>query len=492
MARPDASVSLSALARLGFAELSEAAASLAELESLLDVPRTMLLEASVAADPDAAVRGMLRVARRDPSPLRALVTDEETRQRVWRVFGASVGLAEFFLRHPEELDVLAAPVDALPAADVWRGRLLAAVGAEDGFAESAEDETIVALRVAYRRNLAEIAAFDLGHPRPEDVVAEVAASLADLAGAALETSLAIARTRQAPSAGRDAVATTQLAVIGMGKAGARELNYVSDVDVIFVGARPTRRRCPSRRRSTSRRVWPGTPCASSAPSRSNRHSGRSTRHCAPRASRERSCAPRLPRRVLRPMGEELGVPGAAEGSSPRRRSCTGRRLHRCRAAARVVERRQGGVRRERPADARAGHGAHRPGGRPVSAQARGGRAARHRVHGAAPAARARSHRCLPRTRGTLESLDALVAGGYIGRADAGAFAHDYRVLRLMEHRLQLRDLSRTHLMPKTPAGLRILARSTKLADTGRASGPGGRVSGARCATSTPASSTARC
>ncbi|MBT9354933.1 hypothetical protein KBY54_25580, partial [Salmonella enterica subsp. enterica serovar Typhimurium] len=69
----------------------------------------------------------------------------------------------------------------------------------------------------------------------EEVVAAVAASLADLAGAALEASLAIARTRQAPSAGRDAVAATQLAVIGMGKAGARELNYVSDVDVIFVG-----------------------------------------------------------------------------------------------------------------------------------------------------------------------------------------------------------------------------------------------------------------
>src|SRR4029453_5168290 len=30
------------------------------------------------------------------------------------------------------------------------------------------------------------------------------------------------------------VAATKLAIIGMGKAGARELNYVSDVDVIFV------------------------------------------------------------------------------------------------------------------------------------------------------------------------------------------------------------------------------------------------------------------
>ena len=34
---------------------------------------------------------------------------------------------------------------------------------------------------------------------------------------------------------RAQVAATRLAIIGMGKTGARELNYVSDVDVIFVG-----------------------------------------------------------------------------------------------------------------------------------------------------------------------------------------------------------------------------------------------------------------
>ncbi|MPS76342.1 MAG: hypothetical protein E2584_06145, partial [Microbacterium sp.] len=95
MARPDASVSLSALARIGFSELSEAAASLAELESLLDRPRAGLLDGMGAADPDAAVRGLLRVARRDPEAVRPLVDDAETRRTVWRVFGASTGLAEF-------------------------------------------------------------------------------------------------------------------------------------------------------------------------------------------------------------------------------------------------------------------------------------------------------------------------------------------------------------------------------------------------------------
>ena len=46
------------------------------------------------------------------------------------------------------------------------------------------------------------------------------------------------------------------------------------------------------------------------------------------------------------------------------------------------------------------------------------------------------------------------------------FARDYRVLRLLEHRVQLRNLRRTHLMPARPDELRVLARSSRLADTG--------------------------
>jgi glutamate-ammonia-ligase adenylyltransferase len=71
-----------------------------------------------------------------------------------------------------------------------------------------------------------------------------------------------------------------------------------------------------------------------------------------------------------------------------------------------------------------------------------------------------------RQRGTLEALDALVGEGYIGRADAAAFARDYRMLRVIEHRLQLRGLRRTHLMPTREDDLRVLARASGLAETG--------------------------
>ena len=98
-----------------------------------------------------------------------------------------------------------------------------------------------------------------------------------------------------------------------------------------------------------------------------------------------------------------------------------------------------------------------------------------------------------RQRGTLEALDALVEQGYIGRAEAAAFSHDYRVLRLLEHRVQLRHLRRTHLMPSRPEELRVLARASSASPIrARRSGRRGRASSARSATSMCACSTARC
>jgi glutamate-ammonia-ligase adenylyltransferase len=70
-----------------------------------------------------------------------------------------------------------------------------------------------------------------------------------------------------------------------------------------------------------------------------------------------------------------------------------------------------------------------------------------------------------RQRGTLDALDALVAEGYIGRAEAAAFARDYRFLRVLEHRLQLRGLRRTHLMPEKEDDRRVLARASGVADS---------------------------
>jgi len=109
-----------------------------------------------------------------------------------------------------------------------------AAGAGDG---APARDPVTELRLAYRRRLMHLAARDLtGASAFDDVTAE----LADLAAAALEGALAIARGQLRREHGSQPIGQPsggmpcRLAVIGMGKCGGRELNYVSDVDVIFV------------------------------------------------------------------------------------------------------------------------------------------------------------------------------------------------------------------------------------------------------------------
>jgi glutamate-ammonia-ligase adenylyltransferase len=71
---------------------------------------------------------------------------------------------------------------------------------------------------------------------------------------------------------------------------------------------------------------------------------------------------------------------------------------------------------------------------------------------------------LVRQRDTLGALAALAAQGYVSRAEANTFAAHYRFLRTLEHRIQLSQLRRTHLLPTSEIAQRALARafSTKL------------------------------
>ncbi|MFJ2552789.1 bifunctional [glutamine synthetase] adenylyltransferase/[glutamine synthetase]-adenylyl-L-tyrosine phosphorylase [Microbacterium sp. NPDC087591] len=468
MARPDDSVSLSALARLGFAELSEAAAELAELSTILGVSRAEILDGAAGApDADAAVRGMLRVARRDPGPLTQLLSEEQERRRVWRVLGASEGLADFFLRHPDRLSVLSGPIDALPTSEELRDSMLSSVGTVDGFAASGEDSAVVALRIAYRASLARIAAFDLTHPTPTTVVGAVAAALADAAGAALEASLAVARTRLEGSVPRELIAATRLAIIGMGKSGARELNYVSDVDVIFVGGTDdeevvsearaidiaTRLARETMRGLSGIEVEPPL-WEVDAALRPEGKQGALVRSLASHLAYYDRWAKSWEFQALlkaRPLAgdAELGDDYIA-AVQPKIWSSAARKDF-VDSVQRMRERVMEHIDPEDvPYQIKLGAGGIRDIEFTVQLL--------QLVHGLTDPTL--------RTRGTLESLDALVAGGYIGRVEAAAFAQDYCILRLMEHRLQLRELSRTHLMPRTPAGLRALARSTGLADTG--------------------------
>jgi len=74
-----------------------------------------------------------------------------------------------------------------------------------------------------------------------------------------------------------------------------------------------------------------------------------------------------------------------------------------------------------------------------------------------------------RVASTVTALTALSAGGYVGRDDAANLAASYRFLRLLEHRLQLQKLRRTHLLPaaEDTAAWRWLARAAGMRPDGR-------------------------
>ncbi|MFP1602324.1 bifunctional [glutamine synthetase] adenylyltransferase/[glutamine synthetase]-adenylyl-L-tyrosine phosphorylase [Microbacterium sp. 2216-1] len=467
MTRPDASVSLSALARLGFVELAAASAELTELSELTGLERTELADGMSAADPDAAVHGLVGIARRDPDRVRAVLSDSEARTAAWRLFGVSRALAEFFARHPEHLDGKALRRSALPTADEMRERMLAAVDAGDGFAAAVDPTT--ALRVEYRRCVAEIAAVDAASEDPLSVIADVSAALADAAGAALEAALAVARTLvldAGRSGDRGEIAATRLAVIGMGKTGALELNYCSDVDVIFVAGTTddsvisegraidiaTRLAQEAMRVLSAYGIEPPL-WEVDAALRPEGKQGALVRSLAShlayydRWAKSWEFQALLKARAI--AGDtELGAEYIA-AVQPKVWSSAERED--------FVESVQG--MRERvtdniPHDQLPYQLKLGPGGlRDIEFTVQ----LLQLVHGLTDETL--------RTRGTLESLDALVEGGYIGRTEAASFGHEYRVLRLLEHRLQLRDLTRTHLLPDDDEGMRRLARATGLADS---------------------------
>jgi len=465
--------SLTDLARMGFGDLAAADGLLDELTGLVRLPRsTVLAHADLAADPDEALGALVRIARRDAVAAgRAL---SAVGPSLWRLLGASTGFADFYLRHPDELADLIHGGHALPSAEELRAQLLDAVQADaEGFAAVGDESAWVALRVRYRRMLARIAAYDLGAADAVEVLAPVAATLADAAGAALEASLCVARTRVV-GAGlfpRAQVAGAQLAIIGMGKTGARELNYVSDVDVIFVGgghAELVEQLGESRVIDIATRLAVQTMRGISeieiepplwevdANLRPEGKQGALVRSLESHLSYYDRWAKSWEFQALlkaRPIAGDRALGDAYVAAVQPKVWTSAARENFVDSVQRM---------RERVTD-------HIPAGEIASQLKLGPGGIRdieftvqllQLVHGLADEA--------IRQRGTLDALDALVGEGYIGRSDAATFARDYRVLRVLEHRVQLRGLRRTHLMPASPEGQRMLARASGLAESGPA------------------------
>lgn len=476
MASGERSSGLTGLARAGFGDLGAADAALTELADLVGADRAALTTgAERASDPDAALAALVRIARRDQAPVGEVM--RAAPETAWLVLGASDGFADFYARHPDELLFLIGAGTELPDAHRLRAELLTAVEVDaDGFAAGGGEESWVALRVRYRRMLALIAAFDLHAASAVDVLPAVAAALADAAGAALEASLAVARTRVAGAGAgpglfpRDQVAATRLAVIGMGKTGARELNYVSDVDVIFVGGADaalqeevgesraidiaTRLAVQTMRGISGVEIEPPL-WEVDANLRPEGKQGALVRSLDSHLSYYDRWAKSWEFQALlkaRPLAGDPELGEAYVAAVQPKVWTSAARENFVDSVQRMRERVTDNIPPDQvPYQLKLGPGGIRDIEFTVQLL--------QLVHGVSDD---QIHQ-----RGTLDALDALVSQGYIGREDAATFARDYRVLRVLEHRLQLRGLLRTHLMPSTPEGLRVLARSTGFVDRGQ-------------------------
>ena len=219
--------------RLGFLDPDRAGTLLGKLGEVA-APIVPLLGRS--ADPDQALAALVALAEevedRDRL-LKEVADDEGTSMRLLSVLGASAALGDHLRRHPDHWHDLCDPTlgSTRPAAYALRESLLRSGCADPDepqpVATLSTDDAQDALRVEYRRLMLRLAARDLTHHLGVD---DAAAELADMAAGTLEAALAVARAKVGESA-----SSCRLAVIAMGKCGGHELNYVSDVDVIFVG-----------------------------------------------------------------------------------------------------------------------------------------------------------------------------------------------------------------------------------------------------------------
>ena len=416
-------------------------------------------EFGAAADPDLALTQFLRLVEMCGAKERSgLAADEGFRGRVIDILGTSEALGDHLIRMPDDLGVLA-DADALaqaPSARSVRHDLLAAVGADAELLEPAAADVTAAtdaLRLAYRKQLLGIATRDLSGLVEMEAVAT---GLSDLADATLEAALAIARTEVGESA-----FTCRLAVIGMGKCGGRELNYISDVDVIFVAEavegfdeadalRAATRLASSLMRACSAVTTEGSIWEVDAALRPEGKQGALVRTLPSHVGYYERWASTWEFQALLKARFAAGDADLGNRYVDRIFEFVWAAAERPDFVSDVQ------AMRRRVEDHLPAASADReiklgPGGlRDVEFSVQ----LLQLVHG-------RSDVML-RSPTTMVALEALATWGYVGRGDAAALTEAYRFLRTLEHRLQLRRLRRTHTLPEDESELRVLARSIGL------------------------------
>ncbi|MET0467783.1 MAG: bifunctional [glutamine synthetase] adenylyltransferase/[glutamine synthetase]-adenylyl-L-tyrosine phosphorylase [Aeromicrobium sp.] len=426
-----------ALARKGF---RDGEGALAILTLLGDVPTPLVDQIASVASPDTALSSLGHIAERMGAPelLQLLAADAELRQRLLVVLGTSEALGGFLTRHPEHVrDLAADELSRTPIPlDVRRRQMEEATTADE-------------LRVSYYRKLLHIAARDLTALTSFE---ESSAELSDLAIATLGAALKIAIAAEPGSE------HCRLTIMAMGKTGGRELNYLSDVDVIFV--HEVSEGCDEHKAATA-----ATRIASAVMKLCREHTGEGTiwevdaglRPEGKNGPLVRSLASHVAyyekwastwefQALLKARfaaGDEQLGQAYLDALSPmiwfastRENFVTDVRAMRRRVIENIPS-----AHRERQLKLGAG------GLRDVEFAVQ----LLQLVHG-------RADESL-RSPTTLEALRALIDGGYVGRRDGAAMEEAYEFLRTLEHRIQLYRLKRSHIVPDDVEDLRRLGRS---------------------------------
>lgn len=460
------SLGLSELARFGFVDLSGTIGKLDELVRLVgDSGRSALAALGVAADPDQALVALLNLATAEPAKTKALLKKEDSARRLCALLGASTALTDFIMRHPAQLDLFEKP-HALSSQDEVKQTLIQSVQSmlKPGFEIAAVWN---ALRVAYRRELLKIAVFDLSQPDVQAGQPAVAAALADIAAAAIEAGLLVARaelkltTEHGVFAGAE-VDSTKLAVIAMGKCGARELNYISDVDVIYVADSSSpdleAQRAVEIATKLATRMMRAMDGTASEPMlwqvdpnlRPEGKSGALVRTLESHVAYYDRWAQSWEFQALlkaRPLAGDLELGQRYVDALAPKVWSSATRENFVESVQRMRER----VTEFIPANEIDLQLKLGPGGlRDIEFTVQ----LLQLVHG-------RTDNTVHQ-RDTIGAIHALSQGGYIGRSEANEFASHYRFLRLLEHRIQMSEMRRTHLMPTSDSKRRALARAVDL------------------------------
>ena len=448
------------LAALGFADTATAQRRLTGLgfgssgNSADDGP--LLTALAAAADPDQALAALDRMA--PGADLHgALRADPVLRDRLTTVLGASAALGEHLARHPADWRLLTVDIPVVPGpVSELRAELLAAVGADpngrEPEASAAGADPATRLRVGYRRRLLRLAAGDLTGEVPLDAVM---AGLADLTVAALDAALAIARADLPASTVSSGAGPVRLAVIAMGKCGGRELNYASDVDLIFV-AGPDQE---ALRGATALASGLIRVCSQSTPEgalfpvdpnlRPEGRDGPLVRTVASHLAYYQRWAKTWEFQALLKARFAVGDAELAAEYLATVTPLVWQAAQREDFVADVQAMRRRVI-ETLPADQAGRELKLGPGGlRDIEFAVQ----LLQLVHGRADDSL--------REPATLPALAALAAGGYVGRSDAAAMSAAYRFLRGTEHLLQLRQLRRTHLLPEDPVVLREIGRAIR-------------------------------